>query len=312
MSQPTLSECYTRTREILGDIEGGGQIYTNTVLLGHIQSSVRELFRSMRRYAVTKVVREVYYILPANTSVLVPSTAGITDLAQPILIGERGGLTTSVVFGASQVATGLSITATAHLFVMGDVVTLNLLGGLKGAEGAFGVTVVNANTFIANGVIVTGTYTSGGVAARSDNYFYEVTIGTMIPVVRRSSDNDRIVNVAWREGKLWFPVCDEDRQIQISYYSSADVPVGINDLITVDDSLDFIATYAASIAALANGADTLGGTLRVSAAGPRFDEGITGGQLFALMQSGVRELQNRPPEDRSRLAYSPVIPHFGY
>ena len=311
MSYPTLLECYTRCREIAGDTEGGGQVYTNTILLGHVQAAVREMFRTMRNLAVTRVIREVYYILPMNTTVLLPASVGINDFAEPIQIAERGGLTSFAVSGAVNVPTGLQVTTTApHGFNTGYMVTLNALGGLRDVDGAYGVTVTSPTQFIANGLYTVGAYTIGGTAAHSSNNFARLDMGTTVKVSQ--DNNTRLTNVAWRENRLWFPLCNEDRQLQIIYYSSGTVPVASNDQVTVDDSLDFLATYAMCLASGALGADTMSGSLRKQSVGERWDEGIPGGQLRNLMQAAVRELQNRPVEERCRQAYRPIIPVYGF
>lgn len=310
MPYPTLTECYTRCREILGDTEGGGQIYTNAILLGHVQSAVREMFRTMRNLATTRVIREIYYILPANTTVLLPVTMGINDFAEPISIAERGGLSSVAITGAVNVAAGLQVTTATNTFNTGDIVTLNALGGLRDVDGAYGVTVLSPTQFIANGLYTVGTYTSGGTAAHSSNNFAILDFGTTVVVSQ--SNTSRITNVAWRENRLWFPLCDEERQLQVIYYSSGSVPVSANDQVTVDDSLDFLATFAAALASKSLGADVISADLRQQAVGDDWKRGIPGGLLRGLMQAAVRQLQNRPPEERCRQAYRPVIPVFGF
>lgn len=59
------------------------------------------------------------------------------------------------------------VTATAHGFDSGDVVTTAGIGGVTGGAGTFQIAVVNANSFDLLGSVFGGTYTSGGTATRA-------------------------------------------------------------------------------------------------------------------------------------------------
>lgn len=311
MAQPTLTNVFDECRSRLGDDEiSGGQIYTDTVLLYPAQAAVRELFKNMRNFGVGKVVREAYYVLPADTSVLQPVTAGITDLSAPIGMGERGGLTSVTITGAVQSGSGLNITA-VNSFADGDYITLNGMGGIKNASGIFGISNTTGSGFTAGGVISTGTYTSGGVAVKSTDEFRPMTF-TDVPFRVSSAHDAQLNSVQWREERFYFPVCNEDRQLRIIYYSSADVPTTGADIITIDDSLDFLALWASSVASLGRGAESLSAMLRKQAVGSAYDEGRTAGALKQLLAAAVRDLQNRPVNERSRGAYRTPMPMFGY
>ena len=300
MSFPTVTEIYGQARATLADVEvSGGQIYTDTVLLPFVQEAVRRLKSVMKNVSDAMVIKTFYYILPANTSVLAPSTAGINDLTQPIYVEERGDLTTVNVSGATQAAGGLNITtATAHGFSTGNIITLNALGGLKNANGLFGITVTGGSTFTANGVVTVGTYTSGGVACFSNNQFSEMAARDQVKDVTEPTNT--LNYYAWSDGQFFFHSANEQRQLRVAYYSSAATPTSGSDIITIDDSLDFLATYTAAKAARSRRAIAIAGDLIQDAVGNYEGDGIIGGKLREIVNTGVKEWQNLSPEERRR------------
>lgn len=301
MAFPTLTEVYDQTRAECGDTEvAGGQIYTNSLLLPHIQSATRTLWRGLRNLAAPRVQRTFFYTLPANTNTFHPSTALITDFSEPSgPVAQRGSLTSVAVAAATQSGSNLDITCTgAHSLTTGDTVVLEQLGGLKGANILCTVTVTSSTQLLANGVVTTGTYTSGGKVVTSSNEFNGLEWRQSIPTaVTRSS---RGLSVAvYQDNYFQFLPSSDDQQIRITYWSSAQVPTSGTDQIAFNDCIDFLAKYAGSMACKAQGANDRAATLKEESVGPRFSEGIFGGELRQLMQAAVRERQNLSPYDRS-------------
>jgi hypothetical protein len=301
MAYPTLTEVYDQTRAECGDTEvPGGQIYTNSLLLPHVQSATRTLWRGLRNLATPRVQRTFYYTLPANTSVFRPSTALITDFSEPTgPVAQRSGLTSVAVSAATQGATSLAVTcSSAHGLATGDTVVLEQLVGLKGANVLCTVTVTSSTQFTANGVVTTGTYVSGGFVVTSTNEFSGLEYRQSIPT--STTRNSRGLSVAvYQDNYFQFLPSNDDQQIRITYWSSAQVPTTGSDEIAFNDCIDFIAKYAGSMACKAQGANDRAATLKVESVGPRFDEGIFGGELRQLMQAAVRERQNLNPYERS-------------
>lgn len=311
MALPTLQDIFDKARADLGDVNvSGGQVFKNTVLLLHAQSAVRILASNLRNIEAARVISEVYTILPKNTTVLSPATANAANLNQPIQLRDRGNPTTFSITGAVQSGSSLNVTCPGHTFQTGQMVALNGIGGLRGAEGLFGITA-SSGSFTANGVVTYGTYTSGGTASYSPDLF-----GPPIPcfdqVVDPNIPSGVIAHYAWRDGRFWFPICSADRQLKITYLSDADVPSATSDVVSIDDSLDFLGSYTAAKAGRAKGYSELASNLMREAVGSRFDEGIVGGRLEVLNRAAVLQSQDRPTEERWRQAYAPVITRYGY
>lgn len=73
-----------------------------------------------------------------------------------------------VITGAVTHGGLIQVTAVAHTFNNGDRITISGVGGTVEANGAnWRVTVTGANTFDLVGSTFTNTYTSGGVAKRT-------------------------------------------------------------------------------------------------------------------------------------------------
>lgn len=297
----TLQEVYDSARANLSDTGvTGGDFATNAVLLPWAQTAVRDLFRVMKNVSHPKIMSERYYVLPANTSVLVPSTASITDMQEPETLDERGSLTSVNVTAASNVATGLSVTATAHGFATGDLITLNAIGGMTGTAGLFGITVTNANTFVANGAVAVGTYVSGGVAVKSTAEFIEMA---NVNRLMASTRNNALLGIwEWRDSKFWFNPVPTDRQLRIRYSSSATAPTSVSDVIYCDDALDFLGVWSAALYAQSQRAKNIYADLAYRACGEtRLPEmAMAGGIIRDLMAAAVRRQQTKPTEERSR------------
>ena len=306
MSYPTVSQIYSAARSNLADVEvSGGQMYTDAVLLPFVQEAVRRYFAIMKNVSDPHVVKSFYYVLPAYTSVLAPATAGINDLNQPIYVAERGDLTTASVSNAVQGATGLDVTTAANTFVTGNIVTLNGLVGLRNTDGAFAVTVNSSTSFTANGIVSAGTYVSGGLAAFSTNQF--TPMASVDEITNLNEPTNTLNMYAWKDGQFFFHAANQDRQIAVSYYSSANTPTTGADIITSDDSLDFLALYTAAKAARAYRAIAIYNDLILTAVGTYEQNGVIGGMLRELVNTGVKEWQNLSPEERRRKPFREQI-----
>lgn len=301
MSFPTLTEVYDQTRAEVGDTEvSGGQIYTNSLLLPHIQSATRTLWRGLRNLATPRVQRTLFYTLPANTNTFHPSTALITDFSEPSgPVSQRSGLTSVAVSAATQGATSLAVTCgSAHNLTTGDTVVLEQLVGLKGANILCTVTVTSSTQFTANGVITTGTYVSGGYVVTSNNEFSPLEYRQSIPS-STTRDARGLSVVVYQDNYFQFLPSNDDQQIRITYWSSAQVPTSGSDQIAFNDCIDFLAKYAGSMACKAQGANDRAATLKMESVGPRYDDDILGGEIKRLLSAAVRERQNLSPYERS-------------
>lgn len=245
MAFPTVAQCNTAAQSRAADVDG--DILTAAVLLPGIQGAVRDLFRAFSIFDNPRIIKSVYYPLPANTTVLHPATAGISDMGEPIALYERGNITTVNVDSATANASSLSVsTATAHGRTTGDMVTLNQLGGITGADGMFAATVVDADDLTINGLVCGGTYTSGGTVTYSAERFSPVA--SLASSRQLPNDTDSRVRASAWEGDRWLlGQANAAVEIAIDYYSSATVPTGDTDVIAVDDCVDYIAYRALAI-----------------------------------------------------------------
>ncbi len=301
MSYPTLQNIFDEMRSNLGD-DGvtGGEICTNTAALIQAQAAVRDMASAMVNVCDIRVFKTAYWVLPANTSVLIPSTMGVMDMAQPMSIMERGNLTIAEITGASYVDPTLTITAVAHGFQNNVSITQSKVGGMQGANGLFAITVTGTDSSVPNGAVGTGTYTSGGVAVYSPDDFQWMDFTQNVDTQKNNAGYLRYWTWdAGLNGFRFIPTGTE-RQLQIRYESSATVPTSVSDVVYVDNCLSFLGAWAA--ARFANTRLMQGHATRLAtlACGPGMNIDRPGGMLWSLLQSSVRQMQRLPSAERTR------------
>ena len=286
------------SRALLADVSG--QIFDNTKLLPFVGMSVREGFRAMEAVSRPSVNREAFYDLPAHTSVLSPSTAGIDDLDEPIIVEERGTITSVNVTGCTIVSTVASVSTapTLHGLATGAQVVLHGIGGITGVSGLFTVTVTSTTAFTPNGAVAVGTYSSGGTMSWSNESFQPMDPMQRIEKVL-TSEQGALLQWAWRDDKFQFPPADSVRQIRVQYVSSGTSVTAATDSIVPDELRDFLALRTAGLCAQAHGATERARDLNVEALGPTLQADASGGALRACLVTGIRSLQRgtyrRPP-----------------
>lgn len=297
MAFPTVSECYTAARARAADVSAG--ILTDAVLLPGVQAAVRDLFRVLANYGNPRVIKTEFYPLPAYASVLSPATAGISDMGEPILVAERGGLTTVSVSAVSVSAPNVVITTgLAHGRANGDMVTLNQLGGLVGAGGMYSALATGASQLTIKGLLVTGSFTSGGTVGYSTEKFSEIDI-TNDPLSVPTDVSTTIGKGAWLGDRWQFRPSSEIREIAIVYYSSATIPTSGSDVIGVDDCIDFIAARALGIVC-ATRAPQIAAMQNQEAFGIDPNRSGRSGLLRDIVQNAVRTMQTNDQSDRQR------------
>lgn len=299
---PTKQQVLQTAQFHLGDETG--QIFNFQLLEQPFQLSYRELARVLANLAIPRVLTEAYYDLPSNTSVLDPATAGITDFKEPERLEERSVQASvpvaNVVAGAGYVTV---TTSAAHPFNTGDLAVLWGVGGMRGINGIFAVTVIDSLNFQANGVTVTGFYTSGGTASKGTEGFQPLTSRDHIEDLSLTNAST-LGEYCWRTGRFWFIPNAGTRQLRIIYLSSASIVVKLSDTTGFDDSLDFLALRTAAYAAGSRGAPQRAQALNVMALGPTLQADGSGGVLHDLVVASVRALQATPtrrPPFRQRI-----------
>lgn len=298
MARPLVSDVYTAARSQAGD--PAGKYLTDTILQPFLQFAYSELFRAMQGTQNPRTRQETYYNLPAYTSVLDPATANILNLGEIESIEERGGITsisiTSVTSGAGLLNVG---TSGPHGFSSGNQIVQYGIGGFTSdADGLFTITVVSdPGSYTANGCTATGIYTSGGVASKSTEEFYEVVPHDRLTFIS-SSPQTTLRNYAWEGDLIYFPACSALRQLRITYSLSGDAPTVPTATVPIDDSLGFLSFRMAGLALQARGNRVMAATFNEMAVGRKWADGVIGGILEQLLSSGVRNLQRLPPCQR--------------
>lgn len=105
------------------------------------------------------------------------------------------------------------------------------------------------------------------------------------------SMTDRLLEFVWREDTFFFVGSTTQRDLEITYFSSATAPTIDSTSIGLDGCLSFLANYAAGIAGPRKGADETGQRCMSFAVGPKYDQGTIGGELFRIIQDRVRSEQ---------------------
>lgn len=300
MAKPLVSEVLIAARTLAGDPTG--QALTFNALQPFYQVAYSELFRAYQAAQNERIRQETYYNLPAYTSVLDPTTAGVTNLGELESIEERGGVATATVLTATPNSPSTAIlnlvTTSTNQFATGQQIVLYGMTGLTDiANGLFTVRVITGTNFYANGCTATGTYTSGGVASYSAEEFYELIPQQRILYID-TSPQTILRTYAWEGDVIRFPACSADRQLRITYSLSGDAPTSTTAVIQIDDSKDFLSFRICGLALQARGNRDKAALFNGMAVGPDWQKGIMGGMLEQLLASGVRNLQRLPPSQR--------------
>jgi hypothetical protein len=308
MPKPSLQNVFDAARSAIGaDATGGSAVFSNTILQPHFAKAYRCLFRAMQNLGDPVVEREVYFVLPANTSYLAPSTMGVTDFGEPRFIQERGDLTQKAITGAAGTTT-VTITSAGHGLATGDLVTCNGIVGLTGTEGVmWGITVSNANAFVLNGCIGSGTYSVGGTAVKSGDKFRDVVKSEQLDSIAL---NDRVYLYTWENEALLLTPATTARQLRVGYLASGDPPTNTATVIGIDDSIDFLSTYTAALAARSRGMGRAESLIE-EALGPGRQEDASGGLLGSFLTTAVKQYQRIPAEQRRRLPFRSRRPRTG-
>ncbi len=96
----------------------------------------------------------------------------------------------------------------------------------------------------------------------------------------------------WRGDDFWFVGATLPRTVWISYFTTIEQPTSMGSTPTqADGDLTFLSKYTAGIIGPRKGYDEISAGYMRSAVGPRYDEGIIGGELFRFCQPMVRSRQ---------------------
>jgi hypothetical protein len=121
---------------------------------------------------------------------------------------------------------------------------------------------------------------------------------------------DRLAEFCYRNATFYFVGATSVRELRLGYDSSGQAPTLDTAQIAVDSSLTFLSNYAVGVSARQKGYEEVGSECMMLAVGPRYHQGIIGGELFRLVQPAVRSRQNvqiaRKPFSASRFRLRPA------
>ncbi len=89
MALPTVAEVFSDVQSLCGD-PGSTDVYTSAILMPFFGIAYREMWDLFVKWKLQIAEQTATYTLPANTTSLTPATAGISNMASPIRLWERG------------------------------------------------------------------------------------------------------------------------------------------------------------------------------------------------------------------------------
>ena len=291
MAKPTVAATLLSAQALLGDVSK--DTYTDAVLLPFVKRAYRKVVRFMATVDNPFVRSEAYYDLPANSRVLDPAAAGMTDVGEILFIDEREVDSSVAVSGVALASSVATVTTATHGRSVGQTVVLFNVLGIPGINGMWTLSAIPLTTEVTlGGSYLSGTYTSGGTMSYSDNEFTsmdKVDLLERVPSVNTSAS--ALKQWAWQGDKLYFPPSSDARQLRIIYTKSG-ATLALTDTIGIDDSEDVIACLAGGWAGMALGDWDIGVELISQALGPTHaKDGRIGGSLYELLQQGVKAMQ---------------------
>jgi hypothetical protein len=312
MATCTLQQIYDAARAYLSDTQvPGGEVFPNTVLQPHFAEPYRRGYRCMQ--GITKRVQNTVYVnLPASTTVLIPSTYGITDFAEPESIEERPAQDAITITSTSN-ATPINCLATAHGLGSAGTMVEGVVSGVTGTFAPWGkwfATIVDANHFTLNGSSTGGVVGAGGTFTPwSQLQFQEVA-----PLDQDQQGMDGVPQqylgvYRWYNNRLNFVGCTGVQQLRIMYWASGAPPTLANTIIGIDDMLDFLACATAANAARSKGWYDIADQLKVTAYGADQEANAEGGLLGEFVKIQVSTMQRGP--QRRRMPFRGHRSRFG-
>ncbi len=298
---PLVSDVYSGVRSVLGDTNSAtGQVFTDSLLQPHYQTAYSELFRAMQGAQNPRIRQESYVIVPAYTGYLDPATGFMYNVGEIESVEERGNVTSWAISNVVPGTGVATVTSAATTLATGDEAVVIGVGGITDdVNGIWTITVNSTTSTQLNGCSATGTYTTNtGTLSTSSEQFQEMTPQQRISFINQApQDTFRVY--AWEKDVFRFPPCGNIRQLHITYTLSGDAPTTTTASTGIDDCLDFLKYRVAGMAGPSKGMLQRAAIYTNLAVGGRWvSDGIPGGILGQLLDSGVRNLQRLPPSQR--------------
>ena len=145
----------------------------------------------------------------------------------------------------------------------------------------------------------------------SNNRFIEMQ---PVDVLSQRQPTNRLIEYNWRNNTFYFIGATNIIELEVKFDSSGHAPTDDSVQIGVDASLNFLANYAVGTIGAVKGYDEIAAAAMRLAVGPKFDEGLIGGMLFALVGPLVRSRQKvqiapKPYSAWRRWSYRRALPY---
>lgn len=239
---------------------------------------------------IPAVERRWFHTLPANTSILYPIQAGITDFGEPSLLEERiPGPSVAISAIAAGAGNAIQITTSApHNLTGTPEVFISDVLGVPLANGRWFATVIDASNLLLNGSIFDGAYVSGGSVTTATDRFTEVRLCSTL------SDRDpdsKLLEVQWIGDAYQFIGATQALQLRITYFSSGNAPT--TGSLVYDDIKNPLMYRVAALCAYKHGrGQGEAERLDIEARGENKDG--QDGMYYTFLQKKVRQQQQTP------------------
>ena len=314
MATCTLQNVFDLSRAKLRDtLVSGGATFTNTILQPHFGTAWRRVWRAMANSGSKRVQHSVEINLPANTTVLIPSTYNINDFSEPEVIEERQAAGTLAVT-STDTSTPINVTLTAGTSSLGSpggggYCVISGVANTSAPWGFFGFTIVDSNRISLNGSASDGNAGTGGTLTLNSVLRWNEVLPADLPGDLDGVPGQYLGNYLWENEQLMFRGCVNTQQIRITYWSSGSAPTNPNQVLGIDDVLDLVATIAAANAASANGWYPAADRLLNEAFGASQDPDVLGGLMLEFVNNQIKTQQRGP--QRRRGAFRTIRSRWG-
>jgi hypothetical protein len=288
---PTIQDVFDGARAALqGGSTNPAWGLGNAVLQPFLNQAYSEMWQAMEQLQVARATREFYFLVPAYTSLLDPTTAGVTDMGEPEQVWERGGLT-SVQIASTDISTPIQVTTVGpHGLTTNAEVTIGQVTGTRAPWGRWFVTVIDSTHLTLNGSVSDGGAGIGGALTTSSESFGGQVVWPLKQTIDRPQST-RLLDYLWEEGVFKLIGATVPAQIRVMYSASATVPGNATATLGVSGADTFLSVRTASLMARSRGNYELAAQLKAEALGQAGESDGSGGLLRTLLSTQVKNLQ---------------------
>lgn len=115
---------------------------------------------------------------------------------------------------------------------------------------------------------------------------------TPVDVLAQRQPSTYLREYNWRNNTFYFVGATNLIDLEVKFECSSVAPTDDGAVIPVDSCINFLANYCAGVSGGRKGDDITAKACMDRAVGPKYNQGIIGGQLYMLVQPSVRNRQN--------------------